>query len=145
MRRNNSAPILFDPKIERTIRRSQAHQRLVQATMGENGGGGRGPNAEEEARIEAAVEERLARRLQEEIQRDANRSLRDHTAASMSYDYPGSIVHDNAGGVQFELRPNFISLVSQSQFGGVSLEDPHAHLEELIRNHNNYKINTRSA
>ena len=45
----------------------------------------------------------------------------------MTYDYPGSIVHTNEAGVQFELRPNFINLVNQSQFGGASLEDPHAH------------------
>src|ERR1044072_7198797 len=102
MRRTNSDPLLFDPEIERTIRRRRAHQRLVQATMANNGGDGRGPNAEEEeARINAAVEERLARRVQEEIPRNANRSLRDHTSASMTYDYPGSIVHANAEGVQF--------------------------------------------
>jgi len=49
MRRTNSDPLLFDPEIERTIRRRRAHQRLVQATMAGNGGGGQGPNAEEEA------------------------------------------------------------------------------------------------
>src|ERR1044072_6865516 len=145
MRRNNSAPLLFDPEIERTIRRRRAHQRLVEATMGNNGGDGRVPNAEEEARIEAAIEERLARRVQEEIQRNANRSLRDHTSATMSYDYPGSIVHANAGGVQFELRPNFISLVNQSKFSGGSLEDPHAHLERFIRNCNTCRIKNVSA
>src|ERR1044072_6077810 len=112
MRRTNSDPLLFDPEIERTIRRRQAHQRLVQATMEGNGGGARGPNAEEEARIEAAVQECLAQRLQEQQRQDANRSLRDHAAASMTYDYPVSIVYPNAGGVQFELRPNFINLVS---------------------------------
>jgi hypothetical protein len=63
----------------------------------------------------------------------------------MSYDYPGSIVHANAGGVQFELRPNFISLVNQSQFSGGSLEDPHAHLERFIRNCNTCRINNVSA
>src|ERR1044072_7218749 len=134
MRRTNSDPLLFDPEIERTIRRRRAHQRLVPATMEGNGGGPRGPNEDEEARINAAVEERLARRVQEEIQRNANRSLRDHTSASMTYEYPGSIVHANDAGVQFELRPNFINLVNQSQFGGASLEDPHAHLERFIWN-----------
>src|ERR1044072_955611 len=145
MRRTNSDPLLFDPEIERTIRRRRAHQRLVQATMANNGGDGRGPNAEEEARINAAVEERLARRVQEEIERNANRSLRDHTSASMTYDYPGSIVHTNEAGVQFELRPNFINLVNQSQFGGASLEDPHAHLERFIRNRNTCRIHNVSA
>src|ERR1044072_5423230 len=145
MRRTNSNPLRFDPEIERIIRRRRAHQRLVQATMEGNGGDGRGPNAEEEARINAAVEERLARRVQEEIQRNANRSLRDHTSASMTYDYPGSIVHANTEGMQFELRPNFISLVNQNQFGGGSLEDPHAHLERFIRNCNTCRINNVSA
>src|ERR1044072_4556765 len=114
------------------------------ANNGGEGGGPRGPNPEEEAQIEAAIEERLARRVQEEIQRDATRSLRGHTSASMSYDYLGSIVHANDGGVQFELRPNFISLVNQSQFGGASLEDPHAHLERFIRNCNTCRIHNVS-
>src|ERR1044072_9089286 len=113
--------------------------------MAGNGGGPCGPNEDEEARINAAIEERLARRVQEEIQRNANRSLRDHTSASMTYDYSGSIVHANAEGVQFELRPNFINLVNQSQFGGDSLEDPHAHLERFIRNCNTCTINNVSA
>ena len=89
MRRNKSEPLLFDPELERTIRRRRAHQRLVEATAMECNGGGV-PNPEEEARIEAAVQERLAQRLQEQQLRDATRSLRDKTAASMSYNYPGS-------------------------------------------------------
>ena len=100
------------------------------------GTGGGVPNPEEEARIEAAVQERLAQRLQEQQMRDATRSLRDQTTASMSYNYPGSIVCPNVEGKHFELRPTFISLVSQHQFGGSSLEDPHAHLARFVRNCN---------
>src|ERR1044072_4237612 len=91
MRRNKSEPLLYDPEPELTIRRRRAHQRLVAAMAG-NGGGGPMPNPEEEARIEEAVQERLAQRLREQQLRDATRSLRDQTAAFMSYDYPGSIV-----------------------------------------------------
>ena len=43
-------------------------------------------------------------------------------------------------GANFELRPAFISLVSQHQFGGSSLEDLHAHLERFIRNCNTYWV-----
>src|ERR1044072_7115394 len=139
MRRNKSEPLLFDPEPDHTIRRRRAHQRLVTAMAG-NGGGGPIPNPEEEARIEAAVQERLAQRLQEQQLRDASQSLRDQTAASMSYNYPGSIVCPNAGGQHFELRPSFISLVSQDQFGGSSKEDPHAHLERFVRNCNTYHV-----
>src|ERR1044072_4713063 len=59
----------------------------------------------------------------------------------MTYDFPGSIVYPNAKGKNFELGPAFISLVSQHQFGGSSLEDPHAHLERFIRNCNTYRVN----
>src|ERR1044072_1941248 len=96
MRRNKSEPLLYDPGPELTIRRRRAHQRLV-PTLAGHGGGGPIPNPEEEARIEALVQERLALRLQEQQRRDAPRSLRDQTAASMSYNYPGSIVCPNAG------------------------------------------------
>src|ERR1044072_3409407 len=99
------------------------------------------PNPEEEARIEAGDQERLTQRLQEQQRQDANRSLRDQTAASMTYDYPRSIVYPNAEGKNFELKPTFISLVSQHQFGGSSLEDPHAHLERLVRNCGTYRVN----
>src|ERR1044072_8373584 len=144
MRRHKSEPLLFDPELERTIRRRRAHQRLVEAT---NMAGTRGgvPNPEEEAQIETAVQERLAQRLQEQQLRDATRSQRDQTAASMSYDYPGSIVFPNAGGQNFEFRPALISLVSQHQFGGSSLEDPHAHLERFVRNCSTYRVNNVSS
>ena len=96
MRRNKSEPLLYDSEPEFTISRRRAHQRLVAAMAG-NVGGGPIPNPEEEVRIEATVQERLAQRLQEQQLRDATRSLKDQTAASMSYDYPGSIVFPNAG------------------------------------------------
>src|ERR1044072_1257416 len=139
MRRNKSEPLIFDPELERAIRRRRAHQRLVEATA-MAGNGGPVPNPEEEGRIEAAVQERLAQRLQEQQLRDATRSLRDQTAASMSYNYPWSIVCPNAGGQHFELRPSFICLVGQDQYGGSSLEDPHAHLERFVRNCNTYHV-----
>src|ERR1044072_8337836 len=104
------------------------------------GNEGGGPNPEEEARIEALVQERLALRLQEQQRRYATRSLRDQTAASMSYNYPESIVCPNAEGQHFELRSSFISLVGQNQFGGSSLEDPHVHLEKFVRNCNTYHV-----
>src|ERR1044072_1287880 len=112
MRRNKSEPLLYDPEPELTIRRRRAHQRLVAAMVG-NGGGGPIPNLEEEARIEELVQERIALRLQEQQQRNATRSLRDQIAASMSCNYPGSIVCPNAEGQHFELKPSFISLVGQ--------------------------------
>src|ERR1044072_6662268 len=140
MQMNKSDPYLFDSELELTICRRRAHQRLVQATMNNNNGGVEIPDPAIEARIEAQVQESLARRLQEQERQNALRPLRDHTAASMTYDYPGSIVFQNSEGAHFELRPAFISLVSQHQFGGSSLEDPHAHLERFIRNCNTYRV-----
>ena len=58
----------------------------------------------------------------------------------MTYDYPRKIVYPKVEGANFELRPAFISLVSQHQFGGSLLEDPHAHLERFIRNCNTYRV-----
>src|ERR1044072_4733226 len=145
MRRIRSEPILFDPEPERTLHLRRAQQRLAQqrTTMESNGGGG-GPRVdpEMEARIEARVQERLAQRLLEQEQQNANRSLRDQTSAFMSYDYPGSIVFPNLKGANFELKPQFINLVNQHQFGGSSQEDPHAHLERFIRNCNTFRSAT---
>src|ERR1044072_723975 len=142
MRRNNSDSLLFDPEPERTLRLRLAQLRLAQrlAAMGDGGE----EEAKMERRIEARVQERLAQRLLEQQQRDANRSLRDQTAASMTYDYPGSIVFPNVEGKNFKLTPTFISLVSQHQFGGSSLEDPHAHLERFVRNCGTYRVNNVS-
>src|ERR1044072_3564563 len=139
MRRNKSDPLHFDPEPEHTFRLRLAQLRLTQrlAAMGDGGE----EEAEMERRIEARVQERLAQRLLEQQQRDANRSLRDQTATSMSYDYPGSIVYPYAEGQNFELRPTFISLVGQHQFGGSSLENPHAHLERFVRNCSTYRVN----
>src|ERR1044072_8944555 len=121
MRRNKSDTLLLDPEPERTFRLRLAQLRLTQRLLAMGDGGGE-EEAEMERRIEARVQERVAQRLLEQQQRDANRSLSDQTAASMTYDYPGSIVFPNAEGQNFELRPTFISLVSQHQFGGSSLE-----------------------
>src|ERR1044072_3579510 len=138
MRRNRSDPLLFDPEPERTLHLRQAQQRLAQQLAAMEGNGGAAA-AEMERRIEARVQERLAQRLLAQEQADANRSLRDLTEASMSYNSPGSIVFPRLEGVNFEIRPQFIQLVSQHQFGGSSLEDPHAHLERFIRNCNTFR------
>src|ERR1044072_7847063 len=141
MRRNNSDPLPFDPEPERTLHRRRAQQRRTQqqqlSAMGD--GGAAAAAAEMERRIEARVQERLAQRLLTQEQADANRSLRDLTTASMSYNYPGRIVFPRPEGANFEIRPQFIQLVSQHQFGGSSLEDPHAHLERFIRNCNTFR------
>src|ERR1044072_7047392 len=111
MRMNKSDPLLFDPEPKRTIPRRQSHEWLAQAITME-GNNNNSLDSEVEAWIEEAVQERLAQRLREREQHDANRSLRNQTAESMSYDYPGSIVYLNVEGDNFELRPAFISLVS---------------------------------
>ena len=100
MLRNKSDPLLFDPELERTIRRRRAHERLVKATAmeGNNNKNNNVPDPKVEAQIEAAIQERLAQILRKRELQDANRSLRDQTASSMSYDYPGSIVYPNAKG-----------------------------------------------
>src|ERR1044072_2271681 len=71
---------------------------------------------------------------QESAQEGANRCLRELTAPSMNYDYPGSIAPQGGDVHNFELKPSFINLVSQYQYGGSNTEDPHAHLERFIRN-----------
>ncbi|XP_057432651.1 uncharacterized protein LOC130725440 [Lotus japonicus] len=63
----------------------------------------------------------------------------------MTYDYQGSIFVPTAEGQDFELRPAFLSLIAQQQFGGGSLEDPHAHLERFIRNCSTYRVNNISS
>src|ERR1044072_4952533 len=92
MRRNNSDPLPFDPEPERTLHHRRAQLRRTQQQLSAMGDGGAAAAAEMERRIEASVQERLAQRLLAQEQTDANRSLRDLTAASMSYNYPGSIV-----------------------------------------------------
>src|ERR1044072_6786178 len=146
MRRNRSDPLLFDPEPERTLRLRRAQLRLTQqqqqlAAMEGNAGaaGAAAAAAEMERRIEARDQERLAQRLLAQAQADADRSLRDLTAASMSDHYPGSIVMPRPEGPNFEISPKFIQLVSQHEFGGSSLEDPHAHLECFIRNCNTFR------
>src|ERR1044072_6328180 len=130
MQRDRSDPLPFDPEPERTFRRRRAQQRLAELATME---GQQLTPAQIEARIEAQVLERLAQRVLQQEQQDATRSLRDLTSATMSYDYPGSIAYPTVAGVNFELRPGFINMVNQNQYGGSALEDPHAHLERFIR------------
>src|ERR1044072_69534 len=135
MRRYRSKPLIYDPEPERILYRGRAQQRLAQVvTMAGNVPNGNNLDPEMEERIEA--------RMQEQEQMNARRSLRDLTSTTMSYDNPGSIVYPNMEGANFELRPAFIHLVNQHQFGGSSLEDPHAHLERFIWNCNTYTSTT---
>src|ERR1044072_5048428 len=143
MRMYRSEPLIYDPEPELILYRSRAQQRLAQVvTMANNNLNGNNLDPEMEARIEARVQERLAARMQEQEQMNARRSLRDLTSTTMSCDYPGSIAYPNMEGANFELRPNFIQMVSQHQFGGSSLEDPHVHLERFIRNCNTHQSTT---
>src|ERR1044072_1959190 len=130
MQRDRSDPLPFDPEPERTFRRRLAQQRLAELATME---GQQLTPGQIEARIEAQVLEHLAQRVLQQEQQDATRSLRDLTSATMSYDYPGSIAYPTVAGVNFELRPGFINMVNQNQYGGSALEDPHAHLERFIR------------
>ena len=93
-----------------------------------------------QAHIEARIQEGITLRLREQEVENDNRSLRELTSPTMSYDYPGSIVFPEGVG-NFQLRPAFINMVSQSQYGGGALEDPHAHMDRFIRNCNTYRVN----
>src|ERR1044072_6816947 len=148
--------LLFDPEIEKTARKNRALQKKKKAATSAMGD----VPAEVLERIRREIEERLRaeytrtdearpqeallRATQEIEQEEANRSLRDLTAPAMSYDYPGSIAPQGERVYNFELRPNFINLISQHQYGGSMTEDPHAHLERLIRNCNTMRLNNVS-
>src|ERR1044072_790729 len=140
--------LLFDPEIEKTIRKNRSLLRKKKA-MEEVPQEIRDQirtKAEEQLRAEYARtdEERLRQALhdaeQAREQEEANRSLKDITAPVMSYDYPGSIAPQGEVVNNFELRPGFINLVSQHQYGGSVTEDPHAHLERFIRHCNTMRM-----
>src|ERR1044072_2969441 len=140
--------LLFDLEIEKTIRKKvfiKKKKKVVEDVPQEIRDQIR-TEAEEQLRAEYARsdEERLRQALrdaeQAREQEEANRSLKDITAPVMSYDYPGSIAPQGEVANNFELRPAFINLVSQHQYGGSVNEDPHAHLERFIRHCNTMRV-----
>ena len=140
--------LLFDPEIEKTIRKNRSLLRKKKAMedVPQEIRDQIRTEAEEQLRAEYARtdEERLRQALrdaeQAREQEEANRSLKDITAPVMSYDYPGSIAPQGEVVNNFELRPAFINLVSQHQYGGSVTEDPHAHLERFIRHCNTMRM-----
>ena len=113
--------LLFDPEIEKTIRKNRSLLRKKKAMedVPQEIRDQIRTEAEEQLRAEYARtdEERLRQALrdaeQAREQEEANRSLKDITAPVMSYDYPGSIAPQGEVVNNFELRPAFINLVSQ--------------------------------
>src|ERR1044072_1333930 len=139
--------LLYIPEIEKSLRKNRALLRKKKAMEV--------PQeildqirieAEEHLRAEYARTdaERLHQAMlaaeQEKEQEEANRSLKDLTAPAMSYEYPGSIAPQGEVVNNFDLRPAFINLVSQNQYGGLVTEDPHTHFERFIRHCNTMRM-----
>src|ERR1044072_5568642 len=140
--------LLFDPEIEKIIRKNRSLLRKKK-DMEDVPQEIRDPirtEADEQLRDEYARtdEERLRQALREaeqaREQEEANRSLKDITALVMSYEYPGSIAPQGEVVNNFKLKPAFINLVNQHQYGGSVTEDPHAHLERFIRHCNTIRV-----
>lgn len=74
-----------------------------------------------------------ARRAWEEVERrrNARRSIRDHAIPVINHDHEGTSVPPPVAANNFKLKPTFITLVSQEQFGGGPTEDPHNHLDNF--------------
>ena len=131
--------LLFDPEIEKTIRKNRSLLRKKKAMedVPQEIRDQIRTEAEEQLRAEYARtdEERLRQAIrdaeQAREQEEANRSLKDITAPIMSYDYPGSIAPQGEVVNNFELR---------LKYGGSVTEDPHAHLERFIRHCNTMRV-----
>jgi len=76
----------------------------------------------------------------EEAQR---RTLRDYVTPGAHSETPGITIPPVAAH-NFELKPALISVVQQSQFGGLPMEDPNLHLSVLVEVCDTLKINGAS-
>jgi len=105
----------FDPEIERTFHKLKRQRAQLIASTSEMVGG-------------------------EEVQK---RTLRDYVTPGVHSQTPGITVPPVAAH-NFELKPALISMVQQSQFGGLPMEDPNLHLSVFLEVCDTLKINRAS-
>ncbi|XP_061338763.1 uncharacterized protein LOC133285540 [Gastrolobium bilobum] len=126
--------LLFDPELERTIRRNkrEARRRKLQE-RGEPSGEPSTTVQEEEITAENHVQ-------------PPHRTLGDYMAPAVIPPI-GSVVRPTVRPNNFELKPALVQLVQKEQFAGTSVEDPYLHIENFLLLSDTVKINgvTRDA
>ena len=74
------------------------------------------------------------------VQQARNRALQECTMPNPG-DNLSSIVRPNMDANNFKIKPAIIQMVSQFQFGGLSTEDPNAHLAQFLEICDTFKMN----
>jgi len=74
---------------------------------------------------------------------EQKRTLRDYLTPGVHSQTPGITIPPIAA-YNFELKPALISMVQQSQFGGLPMEDPNLHLSVFLEVCDTLKINGAS-
>ena len=74
------------------------------------------------------------------VQQTRNRALQEYTMPNPG-DNLSSIVRPNVDANNFEIKPAIIQMISQFQFGGLSTEDPNAHLAQFLEICDTFKMN----
>ena len=74
------------------------------------------------------------------VQQARNRALQKYTMPNPG-DNLSSIVRPNVDANNFEIKHAIIQMISQFQFGGLSTEDPNAHLAQFLEICDTFKMN----
>lgn len=69
-----------------------------------------------------------------------NRALEEYTMPNLNNNL-SSIVRPNVDANNFKIKPAIIQMISQFQFGGLSTEDPNAHLAQFLEIYDTFKMN----
>ena len=107
--------LLFDPEIEKSVRRKRRSKRMQGGAMGD---------AVDPAERMRYLEEQLVR-LQTEM---AARPVIDARGPTQTIPIPNPILGPAIRANNFELKPTLVGMVSQNTFGGRAVEEPTTHL-----------------
>ncbi|XP_061337346.1 uncharacterized protein LOC133284360, partial [Gastrolobium bilobum] len=123
----DSTSLLFDPELERTIRRNRRAARRRQLLEREEPSGEPSTTVQEENMAENHVQ-------------PPQRTLGDYMTPAVIPPI-GSVVRPTVEPNNFELKPALVQLVQKEQFAGTSAEDPYLHIENFLLLSDTVKIN----
>ena len=147
MRRNprREEPVDFDPEPERTLR--SRRKALKSNKMGEQIEVMHTELLRQLATLQQAItEQRMEmdemRRAQQPQQQEPQKRLGDYSLAR--YEGPTAGVRPPIEANEFELRPQLLHMLTQTQFGGSPNENPHQHLNAFLELMDTFKVSNVS-
>src|SRR6185503_8618334 len=120
---SRSGYIPFDPEIERSFHRQKNLYKQILADSGDDNNNHRDPPTDS-SDLEASSDA--------ESEMTAPKKLSDYSQPKLT-DFPHLTPTSALDGVQFEIKPQFITMIERKKFSGAKGEDPNLHIADYYQ------------